>query len=53
MAAKKNPVKRKKKKYKTTAELVKGYSKFMEGKEINPEGLEAFSRALGNAVKNK
>jgi hypothetical protein len=32
-------------------ELTKGYEKFIEGKEIDPDGAEKFEKALKKAVK--
>lgn len=31
--------------------LTKGYEKFMEGKEVDPDGAEKFDKALKKAVK--
>jgi hypothetical protein len=42
-----------KKPVKTMEELTKGFDKFIEGKEINPNAKEDFDNALKNAIKKK
>ena len=32
-------------------ELTKGYEKFIEGKEVDPQGAEKFDKVLKKAVK--
>ncbi|MCC6684955.1 MAG: hypothetical protein IT247_07790 [Bacteroidia bacterium] len=43
----------KRKRAKDMTELTKNHEKFMQGKEVNPEGAELFERVLKAAVKPK
>lgn len=42
-----------KKKEKSMAELTKGYEKFIQGKELNPNGKKDFDKILKKAVKQR
>jgi hypothetical protein len=43
---------KKKEKKTPMEELTKGYEKFIEGKEVDPQGAENFNKALKKAVKS-